>query len=202
MTSLTAGLAANPRLARRDGRGDGVDQGEPLYVGGVGWRSCYMTRALRRAHISRPHVALPGVSAGPANWFLKTMITLSVTLGDSARACAEVSGGCTATGAAAGAAVWVPSHRRQRYGRHGYQCDGGCDRRPAQKSLVSHLTHFSQSSLQPASQSCADRITMSMRKRSWRGKRLTIAPGKRRKRLPGPFRRCFPLVSLKRSGPA
>ena len=36
------------------------------------------------------------------------------------------------------------SHRRQRYGRHGYQCDRGRDRCPTQKSLVSHLTHFSQ----------------------------------------------------------
>jgi hypothetical protein len=52
-------------------------------------------------------VALLGVSAVPANWFLNTTITLSVTLVDNAVACAEVSGGWTAAGAAARTVVWA-----------------------------------------------------------------------------------------------
>ena len=47
------------------------------------------------------------MSARPANWFLNTTITLSVTLVDSAAACAEVSGGWTAAGAVARAVVWA-----------------------------------------------------------------------------------------------
>ena len=40
------------------------------------------------------------MSATPVNWFLNTTITLSVTFVDHAAACAAVSGGWTAAGAA------------------------------------------------------------------------------------------------------
>ena len=73
------------------------------------WPSCFMTALWVELTSADRTVALLGVSAVPANWFLNTTITLSVTLVDSAAACAEVSGGCTATGAAARAAVWVPA---------------------------------------------------------------------------------------------
>ena len=56
------------------------------------WLCTELTAELRRA-------ALAGVSGRPATWFLKTMITLSVTLRDSARACAAVS---------SARALWAP----------------------------------------------------------------------------------------------
>ena len=46
-----------------------------------------------------------GASVRPANWFLNTTITLSVTFVDSALACAAVSGGWVAAGWPAASAV-------------------------------------------------------------------------------------------------
>ncbi len=92
MTSLTAELAASSLASPRDTVAEMALTREKLFTLrawvavrlDLTWLCTELTIELRRA-------ALAGVSGRPATWFLKTMITLSVTLRDSARACAAVS---------------------------------------------------------------------------------------------------------------
>ena len=69
------------------------------------WPSCVITPLWADLTSAARTAVLIGVSATPVSWFLNTTITLSVTFVDNAAACAAVSGGWTAAGAAARALV-------------------------------------------------------------------------------------------------
>ena len=101
-TSLTAGLPA--RYAASPGETvaeTALIREKDFTLAAWVWLSCVMTAPWVELTSAARAVALPAVSARPANWFLNTTITLSVTLVDNAAAFAAVSGGWTAAGAAA-----------------------------------------------------------------------------------------------------
>src|SRR5579859_2827824 len=100
-TSLTAGLPARYLASPGETVAETALISEKvLTLAAWVWLSCASTPVWFDLTSAARMAALPGVSATPANWFLNTTITLSVTFVDNAAACAAVSGGWTAAVAA------------------------------------------------------------------------------------------------------
>ena len=133
MTSLTAELAASSLASPCDTVAEMALTREKLFTlrassGGQAGPDL----APPSSPSSRAAPTLLGVSGRPVTWFLKTMITLSVTLRDSARACAAVSSAPARRGPRC-------LGRGLRRGRQGHQQDGCGDRDAAQQTRMSHV---------------------------------------------------------------